>query len=104
MNVFLNSIEPEESNTDFLEGLDYSRQRDNYAINVREIIANISISENPQLARVDGQSADLIFNLDTEVENGDIIPVLLNDDARDDVFVFTGYSSSHIQGILLLSK
>ena len=104
VNVFLNSIEPEESNTDFLEGLDYSRHRDNYAINVREIIANISISENPQLARVDGQSADLIFNLDTEVENGDIIPVLLNDDTLDDVFVFTGYSSSHIQGILLLSK
>ncbi|MDP6651991.1 MAG: hypothetical protein QGF90_07795 [Gammaproteobacteria bacterium] len=104
VNVFLNSIEPEDTDTEFLAGLDYSRQRDNYAINVREIIANISISENPQLARVEGQSADLIFNLDTVVENGDIIPVLLNNDARDDVFVFTGHSGSHIQGILLLSK
>ncbi|MDA1370010.1 MAG: hypothetical protein O2971_04500 [Proteobacteria bacterium] len=104
VKIFLNSIETQDESITFLGGLGYTRERDNYAINIREIIDNIAIGTNPLLARVNDRVADLSIDLDTIVENGDIIAVRLNNDMLDDVFVFTDHSSSHIRGILLLSK
>ena len=48
--------------------------------------------------------ADLSIDLGTNVNNGDMVPVQLNADALDDIFVFTDYDSSNINGILLLSQ
>ena len=104
VNIFLNSIEPEDESSPFLGGLGYIRERDEYAINIREIIDNIAIGTNPLLARIDDRVADMSIDLNTIVENGDIIAVRLNNDMLDDVFVFSDHSSSHIRGILLLSK
>ena len=104
VQIFLNSIEPEDSSTTFLGGLGYARDKDDYTINIRNLIENISITENLRLAGVDGMPADLSIELDTVVKNGDIIPALLNADSIDDIFVFTQHDNSYIQGILLLSK
>ena len=104
VQIFLNSIEPEDSSTTFLGGLGYARDKDDYTINIRNLIENISITENLRLAGVDGMPADLTIELDTVVTNGDIIPALLNADSIDDIFVFTQHDNSNIQGILLLSK
>ena len=104
VQIFLNSIEPQDSSTTFLGGLGYARDKDDYTINIRNLIENISITENLRLAGVDGMPADLSIELDTVVKNGDIIPALLNADSIDDIFVFTQHDNSYIQGILLLSK
>jgi hypothetical protein len=104
VEFFLNSIDPEADDEAFLGSLGYSRERDNYEINIREIIENISIGGNPYLEAINGSTPDLAIELNTNVENGDIIPVRLNADSLDDVFVFTQHDSSQVQGILLLSK
>jgi len=104
VELFLNSIEPDDDSEDFLGALQYSRERDDYEINIREIIDNISIGGNPHLELVDERSPDLTIDLDTNVENGDIVPVRLNADSLDDVIVFTQHDSSQVRGILLLSN
>lgn len=104
LDIFLNSIETEESDDDFLGALEYSRQKDDYEINLREIIDNISISGNPDLARVSNQSADLSIQIGTDTPQGDVISVKLNSDSLDDVIIFTEQDDSHIRGLLLLSN
>ena len=104
LEIFLNSIEPESEEREFLGTLGYSRQRDQYEINIGEIIDNVAVPGNPRLEQVSEQTADIAIDIGTLVENGDIIPARLNGDALDDVFVFTQHDSSHIRGILLLSK
>ena len=104
LKIFLNSIEPRDDSADFLGALDYSRQRDNYEINIREILNNVSIGGNPHLDLIENRIADLSIDLGVDASNGDIIPALVNRDALDDIFVFTEYDGSHIRGILLLSK
>ncbi|PCJ23710.1 MAG: hypothetical protein COA96_11195 [SAR86 cluster bacterium] len=108
IEIFLNAIQvdsdQEEGSGEILSSLNYSRERDNYEINIREIIENISINGNTLLEQVDGQSADITLALNTELVVGDIIPAQLNNDELDDVFVFTDTDSSHISGILLLSN
>ncbi|HBY00927.1 MAG TPA: hypothetical protein DEG93_11275, partial [Gammaproteobacteria bacterium] len=103
VQIFLNSIEPDDSSTTFLGGLGYSRDKNDYTINIRNFIENISITENSRLRSVNGITADLSIELGTVVKNGDIIPVLLNGDSVDDVFVFTQHDNNNIEGILLLS-
>lgn len=104
VQIFLNSIEPDDSSTTFLGGLGYSRDKNDYTINIRNFIENISITENSRLRSVNGVPADLSIELGTVVKNGDIIPVLLNGDSVDDVFVFTQHDNNNIEGILLLSN
>jgi len=42
--------------------------------------------------------------LNQSVVLGDIIPVTLNGDERDDLIIFTESDSSHIRGLLILSN
>ena len=104
VQIFFNRIESEDSSTPFLGGLGYSRDKDDYTINIRNVIENISITENSRLKGVDGVPADLSIELGTVVKNGDIIPALVNADSVDDIFVFTLHDNNNIQGILLLSN
>ena len=104
LKIFLNSIEPADDSEEFLGALDYNRQRDNYEINIREILDNVSIGGNPHLDLMENRIADLSIDLGVDATTGDIIPALLNRDALDDIFVFTEHDGSHIRGILLLSK
>ena len=103
LEIFLNSIEPEADTDLFLGALNYTRERDNYELDIKEIIDNVSVSGNPDLVRLGEQKADVNIELSDQVINGDIIPVQLNGDKLDDIFIFTERNGSHIKGILLLS-
>lgn len=104
VEIFLDSIEPESEDEEFLGALGYTRQRDNYEINMREIIDNVAISGSRELQQVAGKQADLSITLNSDITAGDIIASRINNDSIDDAFVFTEYDASQIQGILLLSN
>jgi len=104
LQIFLNSITPEPEDPEFLGTLGYTRQRNNYEIDIREIIENVQLNANPELAQVKDKTADQIIDLAIDKTTGDIIPVRLNNDAIDDVFLFTDFDSSLIHGLLLLSN
>lgn len=104
LDIFMNSIEPEPAEQDFLGPLGYSRERDNYEIDIRRLIEDIDVRNNPRLEAVAGRHPDQSIELDSNVINGDVIPARLNNDDVDDVFVFTGFDASHIRGMLLLSN
>jgi len=104
IQIFLNSIESESESQQFLGTLGYSRERNDYEINIREIIDGLSIAGNPHLESVTGKTQDIAIELDSTHNNGDIVLARLNADSVDDMFVFTGHDSSMIQGILLLSN
>ena len=53
---------------------------------------------------VAGRTADSAIELNQSVVLGDIIPVTLNGDERDDLIIFTESDSSHIRGLLILSN
>ena len=106
LQIFLNSIAPEPESRPFLGALGYSRQRNNYVIDVRNIIDNLALNRDPLLSQVQGRSADIVIDLDLDFNPvaGDIIPVRLNRDEVDDLLLFTDFNDTHISGLLLLSS
>ena len=104
IQLFLNVIEPASESSPFLGSLNYSRNRDDYEIDFRRLISDIAESKNPLIELVVSDEADLSIDLNTNINNGDVVPVPLNADGLDDIFVFTEYDGSNINGILLLSQ
>lgn len=104
VQIFLDSIEPVNDPESFLSVVDYSRQRDDYEIDIGEVLESISVNGNLASKRTAGRTADLVIDLVGEIVVGDILPAQLNGDGIDDVFVFTDHNSSHIKGMLLISK
>lgn len=104
LRIFLDSIQPQAGEDNFLSDLGYSRERNNYEINIREILDNLKITRAPELEQINGQEPDLVIELDSAVTTPDLIATSLNADSVDDIFVFTQYDASHIRGILLLSN
>lgn len=104
VQVFLDSIEPEAEQSRFLGGLGYSRQRDNYTIDIGDIIDNVGRADAGRLQAINGRQPDSSVALNEDTTQGDLIAVSLNDDTLDDVFIFTGYDASQIRGLLLLSN
>ncbi len=104
VRIFIDSIEPRSEETEFLGPLGYSRDRDDYEINIREIIDNLRISGSPELQQISGKEPELTIDISGEVSTGDLIATSLNGDFVDDVFVFTHHDASQIRGILLLSN
>jgi len=103
IRILLNSIEPAREDS-FLGALNYSRNRDNYEINIRDIINSASRSGNPYRDLIDSRVATDEIALSQEAVGGDLIAARLNDDERDDIIVFTHFDASQIQGLLLLSR
>lgn len=104
LQIFLNSIAAEPETRPFLGSLGYSRTRNNYEIDIRQIIDNVSVTANPLLEQVQGRTADLVIDIPKDIVVGDIIPARLNRDNVDDILVFTDMDDSHINGMVLLSK
>ena len=104
LQIFLNQIEPKDDSIDFLETLDYDRNRDEYEIDIRKAINAIRIGGNPHLDLIQDRAADLSIDLQADVVIGAIIPLQLNDDGLADVLVLTERNASHIKRILLLSN
>ena len=74
-----------------------------FAAHVMHYLANVGLFDKGLKFR-SMTLPDIFIDLGTTVENGDTIPVRLNADSLDDVFVFTQHDSSQVQGILLLSN
>lgn len=104
VEIFFDSITPDADQDDFLGPLGYSRDRDEYEIDIREIIDNVDVSGTRRLAAVQGQVADQQIDFDNSLGAGDIIPARLNPDAADDLFLFQEFDGSVIRGLLLLSN
>ena len=106
VQVFHNAVEatapPAEDR--FLASLDYARNRDNYEIDVRRIIDEFEIEQNSELNAVQGREPDQQLTLEQAIRNGEVVPVSLNGDARDELFVFLQRSREEITGTLLLSE
>tara|TARA_B110000971_G_scaffold97022_1_gene99804 strand:- start:111 stop:1766 length:1656 start_codon:yes stop_codon:yes gene_type:complete len=101
--VFLNSIEPQSEDTEFLGALGYSRDQDSYEIDIREIVDNALEDLNQSRSRVDKLNPDLTIPLSLTSSVNDIITVKINGDDTDDIFVFEAGISGQIAGLLLLS-
>ena len=101
--LFLNSIEPQSEDTEFLGALGYSRDQDSYEIDIREIVDNALEELNQSRSRVDKLNPDLIIPLSLTSSVNDIITVQINGDDTDDIFVFEAGISGQIAGLLLLS-
>ena len=103
VDVFLDSIEPAEDE-DFLGALGYSRDRDDYEIDIRRIIENVDINQSRQLTQLAGETASFSLQLPAGDQYADILAANLNNDGIDDLFIFQRFDGSHIEGLLLLSK
>lgn len=105
VQVFLNSMEPEpvQPEDQFLASLGYSRERNNYEIDIRRIIEEFQIEQNQELQAVEGRAPDHTLTLSAAMRNGDLMSATLNDDGLDDIFVFLEHSKDAITGVLLLS-
>lgn len=101
--VFLNNIEPQNEETEFLGALGYSRDRDNYEIDIREIIDDAMSAINQSRSSIDQLSADLTIPLASDAVS-DMITAKINSDESDDIFVFDTRISGQITGLLLLSN
>ena len=104
VQIFLNSITPDPDTQKFLGPLGYSREINNYEINLRDMLNATSLLSNPHLDATSENEADISIGLKEIAINGDIGLARLNDDSIDDVFVFTQHDSSKIEGMLLLSN
>ncbi len=102
IKILLNIIEPAREDS-FLGALNYSRNRDNYEIDIREIINSASRNGNPYRDLMESREATDEIALSQEAVGGDLIAARLNDDEWDDIIVFTHFDASQIQGLLLLS-
>ena len=105
VQVFHNAIAlpPAPPEDRFLASLNYSRERNDYEIDVRRIIDEFEIEQNSELRRVEGRTPDQQIPLGTAMRNGDVVPVSLNGDDRDDLFLFLERGHDHISGTLFLS-
>ncbi|MFM1897327.1 MAG: hypothetical protein RLZZ385_2401 [Pseudomonadota bacterium] len=105
IDVFLNTLEPETPVTDqFLSGMNYSRSRDDYVIDVGEIINNVSVGGSRELAIAGSREPDFRIGLSRGIGAGDFVPLMLDADGRDDILVFFSRSGSQLEGLLLLSS
>ncbi len=103
IQVFLDTIEPGQDQ-EFLGALGYSRSRNNYEIDIREILDNVTLSGDPNLDVARSQTAAVSIDLGSNISNGDLVAAQINSDQLDDIIVFTSFDASQIRGILLLSK
>ncbi len=105
VQIFLNAIEkePEVDEDRFLASLNYSRNRDEYVIDIRAIIDSFQIEQNSDLRQVQGQQPDASIALAAPMRNGDVITSDLNGNGLDDIFVFLERDKEQMRGFLLLS-
>ncbi len=106
VQVFMGAMDPPAVVPEdrFLASLDYSRSRNEYEIDIRRFIDEFEIEQNSELRRVEGRTPEHALTLTEAMRNGDLQTASLNDDGRDDVFVFLSRSRDEISGLLLLSE
>jgi hypothetical protein len=108
IGVFKQVIDQQNRAPTFLGIQDPSKLRDNYVINLEPMITNPVLFANRDLQLIDDKNPDFEIPLpegfDNDPEQGDIIPIDLNADQVDDIFVFSQRDDDHVSGLLLLSR
>ena len=103
IEVFLNAITAAPARSEFLGTLGYSRDQDDYEIDIRDIIDRIALGTSPALEQIASRAPDMVWPLPSPTENGDILLAPLNRDPQDDILIITTATQSHVKGHLLLS-
>lgn len=84
--------------------LDYEPDKDNYEVNIREILDKLVFNRNLNTELVAGREANLQISLSDSAEVGDIFTLELNQDGVDDIVIFLERGDTNITGLLLLSS
>lgn len=105
LEVFFQALEPETVADEdrFLASLGYQRNRDAYEIDLRRLIDAFNVEVNQEVNAARMRQADLLVPLPEAATRGDIVATDLNNNAHDDVFVFTNSDSESVRGVLFLS-
>ena len=100
LSLYLSVIEAAPAPT-FLGALGYSPDRDDYAIDLKGVVDAAMVSSDP----LDGinSAPSLEIDLSAVTGTGGLVSARINQDNRDDIFVFTAMTPDAIEGILLLS-
>lgn len=100
LSLYLSVIEAAPAPT-FLGALGYSPDRDDYAIDLKGVVDAAMVSSDP----LDGinSAPSLKIDLSAVMGTGGLVSARINQDNRDDIFVFTAMTPDAIEGILLLS-
>ena len=100
LSLYLSAIEAAPAPT-FLGALGYSPDRDDYAIDLKGVVDAAMVSSDP----LDGinSAPSLEIDLSAVTGTGGLVSARINQDNRDDIFVFTAMTPDAIEGILLLS-
>ena len=100
LSLYLSVIEAAPAPT-FLGALGYSPDRDDYAIDLKGVVDAAMVSSDP----LDGinSAPNLEIDLSAVTGIGGLVSARINQDNRDDIFVFTAMTPDAIEGILLLS-
>ena len=104
LQVFFDSIRPEPRETEFLGALDYSRERDDYRIDLRAMIDDIAIGENRHLREVEGRTEDMSIEIGATADEGEVLTANLDGDDIADVLVLARDDTGRIEGMLMLSR
>lgn len=106
VQVFMGSMDAPAAEPDdqFLASLDYSRNRNEYEIDIRRFIDEFEIEQNSELRRVEGRTPEHRLALPVAMRNGELQVASLNGDVHDDVFVFLQRGRETLSGLLLLSE
>lgn len=99
---FMDSLESTED-SEFMGALGYSREIDNYEIDIKQILDDALSELNQSSASLDKQTATQTILLTNEIMAEEIISAKINVDMTDDIFVFETQTGGQIRGILLIS-
>jgi hypothetical protein len=101
LRAYLNILET-AAPPSFLGTLGYTRERDDYEIDLKAVIDQALIARDP----LAGITTAPVFQLpvDADPRSGGLVSIDLNGDTRKDIFVFTAMTPDAIEGILLLSN
>lgn len=99
---FLDSIAPEEE-SQFMGALGYSRDQDNYEIDIKSILDDALAELNQSQTSLNNQAAGQAIELPTSLAVEEIITARINNDSTDDIFIFESQIGGQISGLLLLS-
>lgn len=105
LQVFMDALEPEQPPDEdrFLASIDYRPDRDDYEINLQQMISEFELSINEDVSRMGDRAPDFRMDLDDDTSRGDLFVTDLNNDDRDDLFVLTSHTNEAINGMLFLS-
>lgn len=106
VQVFLNALEGQTppAQDQFLSSLGYNRGQDAYEIDLRRVIEEVEFEGQRDLESIANSNPDYVITLPQTMRYGDIMTTHMNQDSKEDVFIFLERSSDSIEGVLLLSQ